>query len=362
MRHLRTLSICLMLGLGPSCSLPASNPPELDKAMVREEVTVQKDLVHSTLLISGQPSRKRETSITTDRMQLARLAELGWRVVHGAAGLCGSDLAPATGAIFATIYDVPGHLRAGYSTGRDGDVMVMAVARGSPADLAGLVPGDVVMAIDGSTVKGSGSAAREVEAALDRPRTLTLGRAATQITAEIVPAPACRSRLDLARTRGINAFADGAMIAVTAGLMDLIDDDDQLAAIIGHELAHNILGHRRMREENRRKGAMVGEVLAMLTGARDLESHWARVGGGAFSQMFETEADYVGLYFVAAAGFNVRSAPVVWRRMVLANPATIAHAGTHPTSPERFVLLARTVEEILAKQDRGAPLTPERKR
>ena len=84
------------------------------------------------------------------------------------------------------------------------------------------------------------------------------------------------------------------------------------------------------------------------------------LGGNAYSQDFEAEADYVGLYILAQAGGNIEEAPQFWRRMATLSPGAIqsSHMSTHPATPERFVALEETVKEIRAKQRAGLPLTP----
>jgi predicted Zn-dependent protease len=81
-------------------------------------------------------------------------------------------------------------------------------------------------------------------------------------------------------------------------------------------------------------------------------------GKAAFSVGFETEADYVGLYIVALAGYNFAEAPNLWRRMAVLNPASIDHSKSHPSAPERFVALEGGVKEIQEKKARKQPLRP----
>ena len=69
-------------------------------------------------------------------------------------------------------------------------------------------------------------------------------------------------------------------------------------------------------------------------------------------------ADYVGLYFVALAGFDPNRAASAWRRMAVVNPAAIDHVGTHPTTAERFVALEAAAREISTKIAQGQPLRP----
>ena len=74
---------------------------------------------------------------------------------------------------------------------------------------------------------------------------------------------------------------------------------------------------------------------------------------------FEKEADYVGAYYVARAGYNVVGAERLWRAFAQEDPKQMVYAGLHPTSPERFVQMQKTNEEILRKRQLNQSLTPE---
>jgi predicted Zn-dependent protease len=79
---------------------------------------------------------------------------------------------------------------------------------------------------------------------------------------------------------------------------------------------------------------------------------------GAYSQEFEAEADYVGLYVIARAGYRIDDAANFWRRMAISSPGSVTMTGDHPATPERFVALQAAVKEIEAKTAQGQPLVP----
>jgi predicted Zn-dependent protease len=76
------------------------------------------------------------------------------------------------------------------------------------------------------------------------------------------------------------------------------------------------------------------------------------------SRAFQREADYVGLYFMARAGFDNDGVEHFWRRLAAEFPQDIAVASTHPASAERAAGLAAARAEIRMRQAAGAELRP----
>jgi predicted Zn-dependent protease len=85
------------------------------------------------------------------------------------------------------------------------------------------------------------------------------------------------------------------------------------------------------------------------------------VGARAFSVQFEREADYVGAYYAARAGYDVATAAQIWRALSLESPQSIRIAVTHPITPARFVQMQKVAAEIADKKQRHLPLVPEMK-
>jgi predicted Zn-dependent protease len=112
-----------------------------------------------------------------------------------------------------------------------------------------------------------------------------------------------------------------------------------LALVLGHEFAHDVLHHKRRLDE---KGF-----------ARDVLGEFGSTP--ASHMVAEKEADYVGLYLSARAGYDISQAPDFWRRF----PAAIGDFSfSHPGNAERAAALAATRDEILAKRERREPLVP----
>lgn len=158
------------------------------------------------------------------------------------------------------------------------------------------------------------------------------------VITDIPSQPICQYPLRLRYTPTINAYATGRQIIVTSGMMDFTTDDE-LALIIGHELGHNTQGHIRKIVQNR--------ILSL--------------GRATFTRQFESESDYVGLYYMARAGYDINTAPQFWRNLAKISIKSLETAKSHPIIPERYVRLRAAIEEIKAKRAAGEPLIPNMK-
>ncbi len=98
----------------------------------------------------------------------------------------------------------------------------------------------------------------------------------------------------------INAFClPGGKMAVFRGLLEVVQNDDQLAAVVAHETAHALAHHVSERIANEQNG---GSVLAALRGK-------------AFDRDQEAEADHIGIFLMTFAGYNPEEAVRLWERM-----------------------------------------------
>ena len=155
------------------------------------------------------------------------------------------------------------------------------------------------------------------------------------VITDIPSTPICNFPIRLRYTPTINAYATGRQIIVTSGMMDFTTDDE-LALIIGHELGHNTQDHIRKIAQNR--------ILSL--------------GRATFTRQFESESDYVGLYYMARAGYDIHIAPQFWRNLSKVSIKSLETATSHPIIPERYIRLRAAIDEIKAKRAAGEPLIP----
>jgi predicted Zn-dependent protease len=185
------------------------------------------------------------------------------------------------------------------------------------------------------------------------------------IAARIIPfAPACNERarqwrweVQLLRSNQLNAFCmPGGKIAFFSGILSRLKlSDDEVAVIMGHEVAHALLEHARERMAKSGGTTFGLRALAAIFGLGSLGDLAAQGMGHLASLKFsrddESEADGLGLLLSARAGYDPRAGVTLWQKMSAANAgkAPPAWLSTHPASPER-------VKEIEAKLPRLAPV------
>jgi predicted Zn-dependent protease len=144
-----------------------------------------------------------------------------------------------------------------------------------------------------------------------------------------------------------NAFAlPGGRIGVHTGLLKVATSQDQLAAVLGHEVAHVTAGHANERISQlslAQAGLTIAQVAAGPPSASQ-QQLFGLLGMGAqlgillpYSRQHETEADLVGLDYMAAAGFDPRRSVDLWRNMSRAGGQQPPEfLSTHPSHGRRI--------------------------
>lgn len=143
------------------------------------------------------------------------------------------------------------------------------------------------------------------------------------------------------------------VMAVNIGMLDLLqNDDDAYAAVLGHELAHLVLGHGAIRKqrEGARQGisSILGTVLgaAGVPGGNTIADLGTQVVTTAYSRDEERDADRYGINYMKRAGFNPKGAIRAWERMSTASPGfSIPFLSSHPQSAERLETMKRLAAE-----------------
>jgi Zn-dependent protease with chaperone function len=244
---------------------------------------------------------------------------------------------------------------------------VLSVAERSPAAIAGIKTGDHVLTFNNEAVPRSGTRgwiARFVRNNGERPIRVLIRRDGVDDIHTVSPLLVCSIPIQLTTDPVPNAFTTGDKIVIHSSLLRIARSDAQLALVVGHELAHVNLGHLEKQAANELLGQasemIIDRVLLGWSGGlftREL----GRAGRLAFSVDFEREADYVGAYYAARAGYDLVGAEEFWRTYALEIPDSVRAGITHPVTPVRFVQLQKVVAEIADKRRRNVQLIPELK-
>jgi predicted Zn-dependent protease len=142
----------------------------------------------------------------------------------------------------------------------------------------------------------------------------------------------------------VNAWCmPGGKIAVYTGLIEKLQaTDDELAAVIGHEIAHALREHARERASEQAVAGLGISILSAVTGVgslgqRGMEYAYMGLLGLPNSRNHEVEADRIGVELAARAGYDPRAAITLWQKMGQAGGSeTPKFLSTHPSRQDRL--------------------------
>ncbi|MGH8619992.1 MAG: M48 family metallopeptidase [Burkholderiales bacterium] len=152
-----------------------------------------------------------------------------------------------------------------------------------------------------------------------------------------------RWEVNVIQSKELNAFCmPGGKIAVYSGLITQLKlTDDEIAVVIGHEIAHALREHSREQVSQAiaaQAAIGIGAALLGMQGAGDVVSMgYQALGATKFSRVHESEADRIGLELTARAGFDPRAGVTLWRKMLAAEKGgSIELLSSHPSGQSRI--------------------------
>ena len=155
----------------------------------------------------------------------------------------------------------------------------------------------------------------------------------------------------------VNAWCmPGGKVAFYTGILPVCKDELGVAVVMGHEVAHAIANHGRERISQQyaaSTGLSVASILLTGTSGPSISSELIMQAAGAgtslgilaFSRKHESEADKLGLYFMAMAGYNPEEAPKFWERMAAQSGGDCPpeFTSTHPSHSTRISALTQNL-------------------
>lgn len=221
-------------------------------------------------------------------------------------------------------------------------VAISSIVAGGEAERLGMKAGDGLVAINGAVlnihdeIRHQQSAERieNIEKEMRRafeaggPVKVIFETAGGRSEFSLSPPETCKSRFWVDARSSLDAGADGEGVRITDGLMAFVGaDDDELAAVVAHELAHNLLGHRERLSKAKRR---TREILAT-----------------------EIEADRLSVWLVANAGYDPKAALRFAERYGRKTGLGIFSAGTHLRWKNRLKVMQAEIDllTVTAKQN-----------
>ena len=162
---------------------------------------------------------------------------------------------------------------------------------------------------------------------------------------------------NLVKDNQVNAFCmPGGKIVVYEGLLKLVSSDDELAVVVGHEVAHAVAKHSNERMSQQLMTQYGAQILtqALSNKSAAIQKAGSTIYGlGAqygltlpFSRKHESEADYMGLIFMTMAGYDPNVAITFWQKMSAGGASVPEFMSTHPSDATRIKDIQKILPEL----------------
>lgn len=165
---------------------------------------------------------------------------------------------------------------------------------------------------------------------------------------------------NLVEDEQVNAWCmPGGKVVVYTGILPVTQDETGLAVVMGHEIAHAIAehGNERMSQQLLQQVGAVGLMVAMKDEPAETQAIWLSVYGVGttvgimlpYSRTHESEADHLGLIFMAMAGYDPHEAPEFWKRMAAGKKggSPPEFLSTHPSDQTRINDITSWIPEAM---------------
>jgi hypothetical protein len=251
-------------------------------------------------------------------------------MLTGSAEICRERTRTHFGFVAWTRWDIDRSYRIASMSnyGLDDRLRVVHILPGSPAADAGLQAGDEIEGVGhyrmpaGKTASAALELALHGEAVAGVNQTLRIRRGNARHALQIVPRPQCDVDLIVTDSDKVGAFIHGRSVYVTHGLMRVLTDDQDIAALAAHFVGHGLLAHQQPSDEDSVAGKVKSQVdeLRWAVLDEDEKSELKKVGDfpgtRAFTPEQEMDADRAALELMARAGYPMEVLVEVWHRLV----------------------------------------------
>ena len=378
--------VAAFVGLA-ACATPSTSFPVIPEAQVQAAALIDQ-----------------RASVEARLDRLARVQAIAWPLLVENVGLCHERRADRFGISIGNDRTIRS-LADGFTLeqvnalGYDASPVVLNVSAGSPAALAGIVRGSVPVRVGGTEINGEMKALNgaladftelrekakeadrsDAEGASELPVLPVVFRQpdGSELEADLAPETVCSIPINVSERDAVNANTGGTSVNMFRGLLTYMQNDDDVAIVVAHEIGHVIGRHVPKSRRNTYTSGMVVWGVPLALGASIFDGffgsaleRWAGVetppgqagmtrvlNGVLGTRSFEREADYIGMYVAARGGVDISNAENVFAAFSKLSPTSTYGVRTHPTTPERQLAIKAAREEIEAKRAAGELLIP----
>ncbi len=284
-----------------------------------------------------------------------RLATAGYRLALANAPYCTlTERNP--GWVIHDVAQYPDQPVAKMAFGFGNPIQIAAVVRDGPADRAAIKAADGFVGLEDAALNWPampvGKTGYERMASFKqllsekwtaKPALLIhFSRSGNDFKTALTPPLVCASDFQIDTRDGLDAGADGQIVRITYGMMRYVSDDAELAAVVAHELSHNILRHREK------------------LNAKGVDRGIGRLFGKSKKAILATEieADRLSVWLMANAGYEPRAALRFWERYGRQHGQGIFSEGTHLRWKNRVKIMQAEIDLMTKTEKRQGLLSP----
>ena len=221
--------------------------------------------------------------------------------------------------------------------------IVLSVAKDSPGFESGLKNNDIVLKINGDNTNYFRKKLANLYN-MSSALTITVLRKEEVLTLKLKGIKICAYNIQPFPSGSPNAFADGKKVFITMAAIKLARTDDEIAFLIGHEIAHNIKNFKTFNANEANTLAIDYLDMPQVREFRDLFI-WT-------NEQKEIEADIEGVRLAFNAGYSLKNVNDYWRRLSVFNPELIKKSqNIYKGNAFRAALINKTLEELKLNKD-----------
>ena len=298
----------------------------------------------------GQEIKEQSKFLVSSMANASRkLHDIAWPIMISNLDSCQNSKINAFGLMIAHLEDIPSSLAPSFYAASPinslinskADLpMIVSVAKDIPADRAKIIEGDLIISINNSIVSYKNYKRLLDDAAQKGSLKIRIKRLEEKITYELESELICGYPVQAMISPIPNAYADGSKIYITIATLDFIKDDQEIAFLIAHELAHNIHHYKGEALYESQGNPLAIEEKPSLQKITDLLIFQ--------TEEKETEADLYGVEFAIKAGIAQDKVANYFRRLTIYMPQLMKNSffRMHPGNAKRVADIERKLKEL----------------